>query len=386
MKLTEHEAKTLLKNYDVALSFGEQFSVADFNTSDASIELPAFCKAQVLHGNRGEQGLVQRVASASELETLISDWRENQPDVTQFTLEPAITFTESVYLSLGYDTRTRGVIIRYSQEGGVGMDERGSSISTTSISAIDEPTSFPPNPELVSTIKALWQAFKDLDATLLEINPLVKTADGWTALDAKVELEDVAHSRHPEWETYGERSDMGRPPTEREKQAHEVSHSDHRGVAGESFFEFPGGNIGVMASGGGASTLAMDALLAAGLQPANYTEYSGNPTREKVEKLAEVVLSIPNLDALYVAGSNANFTDIFETLAGVIDGFLASDYSKKEGFIILIRRGGPRWQEAFEMVQERLANLPVTLKLCGPEYSLVQTAQDLAQLLTEKKS
>jgi ATP-citrate lyase beta-subunit len=73
-------------------------------------------------------------------------------------------------------------------------------------------------------------------------------------------------------------------------------------VAGESFFEFSGGNIGVMASGGGASTLAMDALLSEGLKPANYTEYSGNPTREKVAALTNLVLSLPNLEALICCG------------------------------------------------------------------------------------
>jgi citryl-CoA synthetase large subunit len=90
---------------------------------------------------------------------------------------------------------------------------------------------------------------------------------------------------------------------------------------------------------------------------------------------------MPNLEALYVVGSTANFTDIYETLAGLLDGFLASPYASKEHFVVLIRRGGPRWQEAFAMVEERLATTPVNFKLFGPDFPLVETATELKKAL-----
>jgi hypothetical protein len=78
-------------------------------------------------------------------------------------------------------------------------------------------------------------------------------------------------------------------------------------------------------------------------------------------------------------GSNANFTDIFETLSGVVDGLLANNLPK--GFKILIRRGGPRWQEAFEMVEDRLKDKDIQLKLFGPDFSIVKTARELKKCL-----
>lgn len=394
MLLTEAEGKALLQKSGILVP---QSLLVDLTQPDThkvqefsdTVGFPIFVKGQVLHGNRELLGLVKRAESAEELTQYLTELSttqdQNQQPISHALLEAGISFDQQYYLSFGYDTKTRTPVIRYSEQGGTGMDDRGDSITNTPISISQQVTAFTSNPELTDLLNQLLTVFKAADATLLEINPLVKSGDDWYCLDAKIELEDTAAFRHPEWETYPTRSGLGRPPTAREKKAHQVSRSDHRGVAGESFFEFPGGTIGVMASGGGASTLAMDALMAENLHPANYTEYSGNPTREKVAALAEVVLSIPNLEALYVVGSNANFTDIYETLAGVVDGLLESPYSKQAAFCILIRRGGPRWEEAFEMVQDRLKDTPCNIQLFGPTSSLVATAAELKTMIDEAK-
>ena len=81
------------------------------------------------------------------------------------------------------------------------------------------------------------------------------------------------------------------------------------------------GDIAVLASGGGVSLTSMDALIQAGGKPANYVEYSGNPPRDKVKKLTIVTLSREGLNGCLVIGGTANFTDVFETLAGFKDGF-----------------------------------------------------------------
>lgn len=379
MLLTEHEGKKLLQK--AGLIVPHSLLVIKNDTSPADLQnlnYPVFVKAQVLHGNRGLQGLVKKAATVEEANRILNDFFST---TDQVLVEEAATIEQELYLSISYDTRTRAPLLRFSHLGGAGMDERGEALINVSLSVSSPLTSFEPYPELAETVEALYQVFLDNDATLVEINPLAKTATGFVCLDAKIELEEVAAFRHPEWANYGERASIGRPWTEREQKAHAVSHQDHRGVAGESFFEFPGGDIGVMASGGGASTLAMDALMAEGLNPANYTEYSGNPTREKVKGLAAVVLSIPKLKGLYVVGSNANFTDIYETLAGVIDGLLESAYVDQPDFALLVRRGGPRWQEAFQMVEERLQGKPVALKLFGPEFPLVKTAREMRDLI-----
>ncbi len=395
MRLTEAEGKALLTTAGLRVPQGvvvtslEQLKELSAATEHPFLQhFPLYTKAQVLYGNRALQGLVLKANSLLELlsqaEKLFDTLDVNGRPISTVLVEEAIAFEAQAYVSLSYDTQTRQPVFKYSAQAGEGIEERVESIASQPFSVLQGPSALAPNESLTEVLEQLWSLFISNDAILLEINPLVKTAHGWYCLDAKIELDEVAHFRHENWSQYGERSTLGRPWTEREEKAHQISHTDHRGVAGESFFEFHGGEIGVMASGGGASTLLMDTLMAEGLKPANYTEYSGNPVREKVHQLTKVVTSIPNLKALLVAGSNANFTDIYETLGGVIDGFLESDYADTQDFCLIIRRGGPRWEEAFTMVQERLASKPIKLRLFGPEFPLVKTISELQKLLAEK--
>ena len=212
----------------------------------------------------------------------------------------------------------------------------------------------------------------------MEINPLVKTKEGlWVALDAKIKLDDTALKRHEEWQ-FPPRSVPGYSPSQREIEAKKIDESDYRGTAGSAYFDLEG-DIAVLASGGGASLTAMDALLKAGGKPANYTEYSGNPPKEKVTKLTKIVLSKPNLHGLWVVGAVANFTDIYETLSGFIEGFrqAQNELRTKFDFPIVIRRGGPRDKEAFEMLREVK---DFDLHLYGEETSITESAKIMAEL------
>jgi ATP-citrate lyase beta-subunit len=388
MILTEYEAKQLLLKANLDVTAGP---VITSESTSATLltqqSFPCYVKAQVLHGNRGLLGLVKRANNLEELTTIVEELLKKNDNfgqrITQLAIEPALEFSESIYLSLSYDTSYRQLVVRYSPEGGEGMDERGDSVTVSPLSISLPPKEFGPRPELLPVLQQLWHVFTENDASLVEINPLVKTSAGkWVCLDAKIELESVAEFRHTEWAEYQQRSAMGRPPTQREAAALAVSRSDHRGAAGESFFEFPGGEIGVLAAGGGASALAMDALLAAGVRPANYTEHSGNPPREKVKALTDIILSMPDLKGLFVVGSNANFTDIYETMSGMIDSLLASPYAKQPNFALLVRRGGPRWEEAFAMIKERLANTSIKFELYGPDFSIINTATAMKKLLS----
>ena len=119
----------------------------------------------------------------------------------------------------------------------------------------------------------------------------------------------------------------------------------------------------------------MDALIAAGGKPANFTEYSGNPPKEKVVKLTKIVLSKPKINGLWVVGTvAANFTDIYETLSGLIEGLreAQTELGKKFDFPIVIRRGGPRDAEAFEMLRQ---GKDFNLMLQGGAVSIAQSAK-----------
>ena len=92
----------------------------------------------------------------------------------------------------------------------------------------------------------------------------------------------------------------------------------------------------------------MDALIKFGGKPANYTEYSGNPPSEKVEKLARIVMSKPNLSGLLVAGVIANYTNIAETMKGLIVALK----EVKPKYPIVVRRAGPFAEQARDMLME----------------------------------
>ena len=172
-------------------------------------------------------------------------------------------------------------------------------------------------------------------------------------------------------------------PAKREIEAKKIDESDYRGSAGSAFVEMDG-DIAIMASGGGASLLVMDSLIAAGGKPANYTEYSGNPSREKVEKLTKVVLSKGGLTGCLVAGAVANFTDIYETLSGFAQAL--KSMKNKPMYPIVVRRGGPRQSEAYKMLANFAKKEGFDIHLFGPETPISVAAREMVRLSNQFKT
>jgi succinyl-CoA synthetase beta subunit len=206
--------------------------------------------------------------------------------------------------------------------------------------------------DLGDVLVKLYGMFMDFDATVAEINPLVRTRAGrWVAADAKVEIDDEALFRQKSL-NLAERLSSGRTPTYLERLALENDRLDTRGSAGRMFYELDG-NIVVLASGGGTSVEALDDLCLLGGKPAVFTEYSGNPTPEKVKGLTKIALMYPGrINAIWVIGGRANFTDIYETLINGIMAGICETPNFDKTIPILIRRAGPRDEEAFATLQK----------------------------------
>jgi succinyl-CoA synthetase beta subunit len=244
MILKEFEGKELLKN--VGLNLPKSIVVEKNLSLDLSLlktfQFPVFIKAQVLHGNRELSGLIQKVDDLSKLTEAINQLFEKKDqydqEISQILIEEAVTFTQSLYLAITYSTKTRTPVVQFSFEGGTGMDERGENLTLLPISISQEIKEFPPLPEIVPVIKKLFQVFYENDASLVEINPLVQTQNGFICLDAKIELEDTAKFRHQEWTKYAERSAIAKPLTEIEKKAREISRMDTRGWREKVFLNF----------------------------------------------------------------------------------------------------------------------------------------------------
>jgi ATP-citrate lyase beta-subunit len=393
MRLYESEGKVLFHRASISVP---RALLCDTDTCSplidaTALQFPVYVKAQTLTGNRADRGGVVRVEEAGETaykkitKTMIEKGVGEESIQKVLVEEAVLNIKTEHYLSFRWDTATRGAVVLYSKAGGTHIEQREGleKFPVDILNADESLQSFAKKSEIpFELLKKFWSVFYENDALLVEINPLFECADGsWIAGDAKVELDDVAAFRHTDWSEYPERTLFARPPSQMEQEARKVSAMDHRGVAGASFFEFDG-EIGILASGGGASQLAMDALMASGLKPANYTEYSGNPPREKVAALTKLVLTKKGLRGLWVIGGNANFTDIYETLAGVMDGIEAT--MPKVQYPIVVRRGGPRWEEAFAMVKERAAAGGFQITLFGPETSMLETVGVLVDQVKAK--
>ncbi len=381
MKLYEFEAKHLLSRSSLSFPLSQLVKspsqIGDFNPG---FQGPYVLKAQLLSGHRAQRGGIVFTSSLAETKrqlSLLFGLKFGRESVNSILVEQKVDFDREFFLAFTFSTDTRSPVLLFSSLGGSGVEQRRRQLETYPLS-LSKPE-FPKLPIPQAYLRRLFQIFLQEDAYLLEINPLAKSHSGqWLVLDAKMILDDAASFRHSE-RNFSPRSSFNQTPTERELKAHQVNEMDHRGSAGASYFDF-GSGVGVLASGGGASIIVMDTLLANHLHPANYTEYSGNPTREKVRALTQVVLS-HQLNSLLVVGGNANFTDIYETLMGVMEAVLQQKPFPK--FPIVIRRGGPRWQEAFQELRWLKRRYNLNLHLFGPDVPMSFAVHYLVKLLKE---
>ncbi|MFC1625558.1 ATP-grasp domain-containing protein [Patescibacteria group bacterium] len=373
MILYEFEGKKILSEGGIDIPKSQLISSPKQNIN---LKLPFILKAQVLTGKRKKAGGIIQINSNKDLKKKLSNifaLTIHGEKVSKVLVEEKIDIKQEYYISISYDTDYRSPVIVFSTNGGEGIEKRISKSIPFNTLSLKVPQKYVPE-KIYKLLPKLIKIFIDNDLLLLEINPFVETKEGeLVAVDAKLKIDDTAIARHKNW-NYKLRSTPGYTPTIREKRAKNIDQNDYRGSAGSTFFDLPG-NIAVLASGGGASLTAMDAIIASGGKPANYTEYSGNPPREKVEKLTEIVLSKKYLKGLWVVGAVANFTDIYETLSGFLQAL--RKVKPKPKYPILIRRGGPRDKEAFEMLKKVK---DFNLHLYGQEISITESAKIMAKL------
>lgn len=372
MILFEYEGKQILKENGIEVPESVLATAANIKTK---LEFPVMAKAQVLSGKRKDAGGIVEAGNQNDLNITLSKMFNsviNKEKISKILIEEKSDYNHEYYLSVSYNSEQRAPVITFSETGGTGIEERGAKITPVDIISLDfDKKEFPKI--IQEFLPKILKVFFDNDCLLLEINPLVESKGTLIALDAKVSLDDTANGRHKE-RIFPSRSIPGHVYSKNEIEAKKIDENDYRGTAGSTYFDLPG-DIAVLASGGGASLTAMDALLNTGGHPANYTEYSGNPPKEKVEKLTKIVLSKKNLRALWIVGAIANFTDIYETLSGFLDAL--RKISPKPDYPIVIRRGGPNDAKAFEMLK-KVKNFD--LHLYGQETSITESAKIVTDL------
>lgn len=386
MKLKEFEAKQLLQDVGIATSQGIVIRSPD---EIPFFDKPRLLKVQTLAGGRGKAGGIKVVADAEEAKKVAQDFLGTNflnEEITEIILDQKVEIKQELYLGILFDTSQKCPVLIFSEEGGVDIEQlKQRKPEKISIREIDYLQGITPSIlqkiplYLHKTVCQLYTCFIQFDCTMIEINPLVVTPDNQIfAVDAVTVLDDDAHFRRKI--SFPERTD-NRKATAREIAAREIDKTDYRGVAGKTFLDLDG-DIALLTSGGGASMTLMDALVELQGKPANFTEYSGNPPQEKVEKLARIVLAKKNLSGLLVAGVIANFTNIAETLQGVVTVLK----EVKPDFPIVIRRAGPHDEEARKIVLQVKADYNLDLHYYDEKIPLTKAAEIMVDLSTRYKS
>lgn len=389
MKLYEFEGKGLFRLAGISVPAGKVVATPEEAAGLTKQYGAVMAKAQVLQGRRGRQRAIIPCENESQLVEAVRALvgrKLGEESVERVLVEKKLDVVQEVYAAVTYQQASPAVIV--SAAGGVDVEQacresqRGVFVEPVNISrGLDQNqaaaivASAGLDVSAAEVLVKLYRAFIDFDATLAEINPLVKTRDGeWYAADAKFEIDDDAMYRQTGLKL-PERMSSGRTPTRLEQLALENDRADTRGSAGRMFYELEG-DIVVLASGGGTSVEALDALSLLGGKPAIFTEYSGNPTPDKVKGLTKIALMHPGpIHAIWVVGGRANFTDIYETLIGGIMGGIRETADFDRTIPIIIRRAGPRDEEAFATLYKLQSQEGYRMYLRGMATSVVDSAR-----------
>ncbi|WP_445680013.1 ADP-forming succinate--CoA ligase subunit beta [Radicibacter daui] len=325
MNIHEYQAKQLLRKYGVAVPQGAPAYTAD-EAVEAAKALPGpvyVVKSQIHAGGRGAgrfkddpngKGGVRVVKSLDEVkaaaEAMLGHVLVTKQtgaagrEVKRIYVEAGADIQRELYLSLLVDRGTGRVTILASTEGGMEIEEVAAHTPEKIISvAVDPATGIQPfhtrkiafglglTGDAVKSasklIASLYKAFNDLDASMLEINPLIVTGAGEVlALDAKMGFDDNALFRHKD---VLELRDLDEEdPAEVEASKHELNYVKLDG------------NIGCMVNGAGLAMATMDIIKLYGGEPANFLDVGGGATKERVTQAFKLILSDPNVEGILV--------------------------------------------------------------------------------------
>jgi succinyl-CoA synthetase beta subunit len=316
MNIHEYQAKALLKDYGVAVLHGQvAYTPEDAEAAARELGGPIWVvKAQIHAGGRGKGGGVKLARSVEEVRQLANQMlgmtlvtHQTGPagrQVRRVYVEDGCEIARELYLGVVIDRAASRVTFMASTEGGVEIEEVAARTPEKIIRvAIDPATGFQPFhgrqiafglglegkqvSKAVGFVRGVSRAFTELDASLLEINPLVVTAAGdLVALDAKMNFDGNALYRQPR---VLDLRDLD------EEDPHEIEASRH-----ELNYIKLDGNIGCMVNGAGLAMATMDIIKLYGGAPANFLDVGGGATKERVTAAFKLLLSDPKVEGVLI--------------------------------------------------------------------------------------
>lgn len=316
MNLHEYQAKSLLKQYGVAVPDGEVV----LNVSEVKDVLSRLggnrwvAKAQVHAGGRGKAGGVKLLNTVDDtiafakkllgtrLVTFQTD-EKGQP-INQLWIEKPSDIARELYLGAVVDRATQSIVFMASTEGGVEIEEVAHNTPEKILKVVVDPAiglqpfqcrelsfglglSLDQIRAFTKLMTGLYNAFVDNDMSLLEINPLVVTKNNeLICLDAKINLDDNALFRH-------ENLRAMRDTTQEDSRETHAQQWELNYVALD-------GDIGCMVNGAGLAMATMDLIKLHGGNPANFLDVGGGATKERVTEAFKIITSDKNVKGILV--------------------------------------------------------------------------------------
>ena len=316
MDIHEYQAKEILSEFGVTVPRGG-LAYSPEQAAYRAREMGGdkwIVKAQVHAGGRGKAGGVQMCTNDTEIMNAASSMlgkklvtHQTGPEGKggyRLYVEAGGPIDREIYLGFVLDRTSQRIMIVASSQGGMEIEEISESSPESIVRATIDPAvglvefqareiafrlDIEPalTQQMVRTLMGCFKAFQELDATMVEINPLVITTDNRViALDAKMTFDDNALFRHSHISELRDKSQED--PRE--------SHAADRGLS----YVGLEGNIGCIVNGAGLAMATMDTIKAAGGEPANFLDIGGGATPERVGKAFRLVRSDPKVEAILV--------------------------------------------------------------------------------------
>jgi len=306
MKLHEYQSKRLFSEFGVPIPKGKVASTpSEAKAIAEELGGRVVVKSQVLVGGRGKAGGIKLANSPKDVEKIASrilGMEIKGLPVRKVLIDEAVDISTEIYLGITNDRTTRQPVFMASAAGGVDIEVVAVKTPEKIIKVHIDPLlglqdfqilnlaigiEVPREiwPEFIQISKGLWQAYKNYDATLAEINPLVITGGGHLlAIDGKMVIDDNALFRHPKLED--ERDLDSEETSELEAKKYNITYIKLEG------------EIGCMVNGAGLAMATMDIIKHFGGEPANFLDIGGGANEEKVAAALRIILKDPNVKAV----------------------------------------------------------------------------------------
>lgn len=363
MDLFEYQGKELLRKYGVPVPEGRVASTPE-EAVEAARKLggKVVVKAQVLIGGRGKAGGIKAAASpeeAGEVTGRILGMDISGHTVKRVLVERAGDIADEYYCSFLVDRSERQFLGIMSAEGGVDIEEVAANdpekITRVHIDPLLGISRFharelvfgaginsDARKEAIAILPKLYDAFVSLDASLVEVNPLVLTGEGRVmALDAKVSVDDSAGYRHPIFDEL--------------KTVHEVPEQERLAKEkGLNFIKLEG-DVGIIGNGAGLVMSTLDVVKAAGGDPANFLDVGGGAGADVLSSALEVITSNREVNSVLI-NIFGGITRGDLVAEGIIDALGRLDIKVP----IVVRLDGTNAEQGRKMLSEAPHDMLVT--------------------------